>query len=70
MTLPETGASTMSAPFSRTFFASDLLTPGLTVLMSISQDGATNHLSRSSAGYAAIEESGAEPHTKGIGRND
>jgi len=36
----------------------------------ISQDGATNHLSRSSAGYAAIEESGAEPHTKGIGRND
>jgi transposase len=35
-----------------------------------SRDGATNRLSRSSAGYAAIEESGAEPHTKGIGRND
>ena len=35
MTLPETGASIMSAPFSRTFAASARLTSGLTVLMSM-----------------------------------
>ena len=34
MTLPETGASTMSAPFSRTLAASARLTAGLTVLIS------------------------------------
>ena len=34
MTLPETGASTMSAPFSRTRAARARLTAGLTVLMS------------------------------------
>ena len=33
--LPDTGASTMSAPFSRTFAARALLTAGLTVLMSM-----------------------------------
>ena len=33
--LPETGASTMSAPFARTFSASALLVAGLTVLISI-----------------------------------
>lgn len=36
----------------------------------LSQDGATNHLSRRSTDYASIEESGTEPHTKTIGRND
>ena len=36
MTLPDTGASTMSAPCSRTFAASARLTAGLTVLMSMS----------------------------------
>ncbi len=35
MTLPETGASIMSAPFSRTFAASARLTSGLTVLISM-----------------------------------
>ena len=35
ITLPETGASTMSAPFSRTLAASARLTAGLTVLMSM-----------------------------------
>src|SRR5208282_1354697 len=35
ITLPETGASTMSAPTARTFAASARLTAGLTVLMSI-----------------------------------
>ena len=35
MTLPETGASTMSAPFSRTLAARARLTVGLTVLMSM-----------------------------------
>ena len=35
MTLPETGASTMSAPLSRTRAASPRLTAGLTVLISI-----------------------------------
>ncbi len=35
MTLPETGASIMSAPFSRTFAANARLTSGLTVLMSM-----------------------------------
>ena len=34
ITLPDTGASTMSAPFSRTFAARERLTSGLTVLMS------------------------------------
>ena len=36
MTLPDTGESTMSAPFSRTFSASARLAAGLTVLMSMS----------------------------------
>ena len=35
ITLPETGESTMSAPFSRTLAASARLTVGLTVLMSM-----------------------------------
>src|SRR5271167_4932209 len=35
ITLPDTGASIMSAPFSRTFAASARLTSGLTVLMSM-----------------------------------
>ena len=35
ITLPETGESTMSAPFSRTFEASVRLTVGLTVLISM-----------------------------------
>ena len=36
VTLPDTGASIMSAPFSRTFAASARLTAGLTVLISMS----------------------------------
>ena len=50
--LPETGASTMSAPFSRTFAASALLTAGLTVLMSMTTLPGASPASRPSGPFA------------------
>src|SRR5271165_566594 len=54
ITLPETGASTMSAPTARTFAASARLTAGLTVLMSINVLPALNPASNPS-GPSLIE---------------
>ncbi len=51
-TLPETGASTMSPPFSRTFAAKARLTAGLTVLMSMMTLPASTPASNPSAAYA------------------
>ena len=51
-TLPDTGASTISAPFSRTLAARARLTAGLTVLMSISTFPAPMPASNPSAPYA------------------
>jgi hypothetical protein len=48
MMLPETGASTISAPFSLTFAATARLTSGLTVLMSMTTLPAESPASRPS----------------------